>query len=269
VEQALVMQPAVIAGGALTHGTTPRAGRGSEPAPAYRQTLHAKRAGGETTMNTRNASPQNRGSERETLEQKQTQLLERAAAHQRNMIVAWVSATAIAMVATVTLLESCGSDQSSIKPASTPHETVAAPQQNVVASTAGAQLSSGTPAAVPAASSQDANSVPPDAVVALSDTFVTAGQPIEVKVEGTPDVTEMALSDGRGDALPMVKDSTGNVWRVNYRVPLRPRTDRLGLSVTAKNGSSRWRRVWVFLQIEDGKQHVQTGAQPDSTTGQK
>jgi len=96
-----------------------------------------------------------------------------------------------------------------------------------------------------------------EAHVGQSDTFVTAGQPIEVMVEGTHDVTEMALSDGRGDALPMVRDSTSDTWRVNYRVPLRPKTDRLGLAVTAKNDSHMWRRVWVFLQVDDGKQKVE------------
>ena len=219
-------------------------------------------------MDTRNTNTPKRGSERETLENKQTQLLERAAARHRNMIVVWVSATAIALVATVTMLESCGQQSNSTKAASYPRETVAAPEQNVVVSSDGAQGGGGTSMAQPAGLSDELKSVPPDVVVAVSDTFVTAGQPIEVKVEGTPDVTEMALSDGHGDALPMVKDSSGNVWRVNYRVPLRPGTDRLGLSVTAKNESNRWRRVWLFLQIEDGKQQAQAETPGDSTTHQ-
>ena len=79
----------------------------------------------------------------------------------------------------------------------------------------------------------------------------------------------MALSDGRGDALPMVKDSTGNVWRVNYRVPLRPKTDRLGLAVTAKNEGNRWRRVWMFLRINDGTQQVETETPAESQPEQK
>jgi hypothetical protein len=102
-------------------------------------------------------------------------------------------------------------------------------------------------------------------VAAVSDTFVTAGEPVVVSVEGTPDITEMALSDGRGDALPMVKDTTSNCWRVGYRVPLRPKQDRIGLSITAKNEQHRWSRVWLFLQVDDGKQSVETpSASPDS-----
>jgi hypothetical protein len=212
-------------------------------------------------MHTQKTNTPQRTSPLETLENQQTQLLERAAARHRAMLGAWVATTAIALVATVALLESCGSDSSSIKPASSQHEAGVAQQQNVVASTDGLGGGSGGTLQQPQVESSDElKTVPPDAVVAVSDTFVTAGQPIEVVVQGTSDVTEMALADGRGDALPMVRDSTSDVWRVNYRVPLRPKTDRLGLSVTAKNESNRWRRVWVFLQIDDGKQKVETQA---------
>jgi len=58
----------------------------------------------------------------------------------------------------------------------------------------------------------------------------------------------------------MVRDEVGNTWRVGYRVPLRPGTDRLGLSVTAKNESHRWRRVWLFLQVNDGRQEADAAA---------
>ena len=221
-------------------------------------------------MDSKHANTQQRANGRETLENQQTQLLEReasAARTRRAMFGACIAGSAIALVATVTLLASCGSDGSSIQPASSSHETVAAPPQNVVASTIGLQ---GTASSVPQIESSDElKSVPPDAVVAVSDTFVTAGQPIEVVVQGTTDVTEMALSDGRGDALPMVRDSSSDVWRVNYRVPLRPKTDRLGLAVTATNGSHRWRRVWVFLQIDDGKHRIETGASDSTNTAQK
>jgi len=114
----------------------------------------------------------------------------------------------------------------------------------------------------------DPGLAPPDVVAAVADTFVTAGQAVEVQVEGTPMSVTMALSDGRGDAIPMVKDATGT-WRVGYRVPLRPSSDRLGLAVTAKNQAQRWRRVWLFLQVDDGKQQVeQTVPTPDTTSQQ-
>ena len=221
-------------------------------------------------MDSKHANTQQRANGRETLENKQTQLLEREASHrrsQRAMFGKCIAATAIVLVATATLLESCGSDSSSIKPASSSHEPTVAPQQNVVASTDGLR---GVVGGVPEIESSDElRSVPPDAVVAVSDTFVTAGQPIVVTVQGTSDVTEMALSDGRGDALPMVRDSTSDTWRVNYRVPLRPKTDRLGLAVTATNDSHRWRRVWVFLQIDDGKQKLETETSDSTNTAQK
>jgi hypothetical protein len=211
-------------------------------------------------MDSKHTDTQMRANWRETLENKQTQLLEREASRQRAMVSAWVAATVVALVAAVTLLESCGSERSSIKPAVSEHPAAVAQQQNVVASTDGLQGTVGGSLQQPQVESSDeSRSVPPDAVVALSDTFVTAGQPIEVVAQGTSDVTEMAVSDGRGDALPMVRDSTGDTWRVNYRVPLRPKTDRLGLAVTAKNDSHQWRRVWVFLQIDDGKQKAETG----------
>lgn len=221
-------------------------------------------------MGTRNVQPANRANERETLENKQTQLLERAAARQRVMLGAWVCATVIALLSSVTLLGGCGHERRSTKAASYSSEPASAPQQNVIASTVSLQGTSGTvPFAQPTGSSDEAGSVPPDVVVAVSDTFVTAGQALEVMVEGTPDVTEMALSDGRGDALPMVKDAASNLWRVNYRVPLRPRSNRVGLSVTAKNESHRWRRVWLFLQVNDGKQQVETETPDESDPEQK
>ena len=63
-------------------------------------------------MDTNNLSHQKRAGERATLEAKQVELLERAERRQRGMLCAWVATTAIALVATVTMLESCGSDNS-------------------------------------------------------------------------------------------------------------------------------------------------------------
>ena len=96
-------------------------------------------------------------------------------------------------------------------------------------------------------------------------TVVAPGEPISFTVYGTPDVTEMSLSDGIGDRQAFVHDARGDVWRVDYRVPLRPRQERIGLSVTARNDLGRWRRVWVFLQVASTAQVVK--AEPDSVTG--
>src|SRR6185503_11982871 len=121
-----------------------------------------------------------------------------------------------------------------------------------------------SPYAASEVTSSGEHAVPPDLEAAVSDTFVTAGQPVEVVVQGTSDITEMALADGRGEPIPMVRDSSDDTWRVDYRVPLKPRQDRLGLSVTAKNEHGKWVRRWLFLTVDDGKQQVESA--PDTTT---
>ena len=185
---------------------------------------------------------------------------------ERTVLGAWVGATLLALVSTVMLLESCGSHDRTSARQATYTETSAATSQAVVAAAqplpAGPGESLDESASAPVAG--DPLSVPPDVVASVSEAFVTPGQAVEVTVEGTPDITEMALADGRGDAIPMVRDASGEMWRVNYRVPLRPRTDRLGLAVTAKNDSHRWRRVWVFLQVDDGRQQAGAAERPEA-----
>ena len=60
----------------------------------------------------------------------------------------------------------------------------------------------------------------------------------------------VTLGDRSGGHSPFAYDSGADLARVAYRVPVKPGTDRLPLSVTARNASGRWRRVWVFLNIE-------------------
>lgn len=91
--------------------------------------------------------------------------------------------------------------------------------------------------------------VAPDVVVTVVDTLVAPGEIVELTAEATTDVVEMAFSDGLGPPEPFVYDSTATIWRASYRVPLRPSTDNVGLSVTAKTEAKRWRRVWIFLRI--------------------
>ena len=180
---------------------------------------------------------------------------------ERLMIGAWVGATVVALVATVMLLESCGhSGPSTARTASYGESAGGSPVAVAASTSGGAQGSEGGqgPLTVGDGSTHEPLSAPPDVVVSVSDTLVTAGQPVEVVVEATPDVTEMALSDGLGDAIQMVRDTSGLAWRVNYRVPLRPRSDRVGLSVTAKNQDHRWRRVWLFLEVGDGRPRAET-----------
>jgi hypothetical protein len=95
-------------------------------------------------------------------------------------------------------------------------------------------------------------SLPPDLEVTVADTLVSPGEVVDFTVEGTDDVSQIALSDGRDEPLPFVRDQGTNLWRVQYRVPLRPKHDRLAVSVTAMTELARWRRVWVFLHVEKG-----------------
>lgn len=187
---------------------------------------------------------------------------------ERILIGTWGGATLVALVAMCMLLEGCGHRGSSTSRASStssapePVTAVAASHMPVAASDLEAVQQPGTLV-------EDPGVVPPDVVAAVSDTFVTAGQAIEVTVEGTSDITEMALSDGRGDAIPMVRDETSQLWHVGYRVPLRPGSERFGLAVTAKNSANRWRRVWVFLNVggQKGQESVETGVPAEDSTG--
>ena len=203
----------------------------------------------------------NRANEPEALDEAMEAAIRAQRRRERITIGAWVGATVVALIVIATVLDKSGSaptarTASYDNGASQAPVAVTASSDGVVHELTPEQglplQSIGTP--------EGGLSAPPDVVAAVSDSFVTAGQAVEVTVEATPDVTEMALADGIGDAIPMVRDSSGLVWRVNYRVPLRPRTDRLGLSVTAKNEEHRFRRVWLFLEIGDGKTREESGS---------
>jgi len=87
---------------------------------------------------------------------------------------------------------------------------------------------------------------PPEVTASVADTLVIPGTIIDVTAEGSPDVVEMTLSDGIGRKQAFTYDAGSALWHTSYRVPMRV-PERLGLSVTAKNSLSRWRRVWVFV----------------------
>ena len=107
----------------------------------------------------------------------------------------------------------------------------------------GAEATGQTPPA------EQAITLPPEIVANVTDSLVVPGSVVEITAEGSSDVTEIVLSDGRGQSRPFVFDASANVWRASYRVPLRSTTERLGLSATATNGGSRWKRVWIFLNV--------------------
>jgi hypothetical protein len=212
-------------------------------------------------MDSRNSCITNRAAAQNALEAAQLAALETEKRRARAMVCAWSSITAMALVATIGLAEGCAHDRTRVSSeTSTSSSSV---QQATVASAEGMTVGASSPYAPSEVATGGERSVPPDLEAAVSDTFVTAGQPIEVVVQGTSDITEMALADGRGDPIPMVRDSSDDTWRVDYRVPLKPKQNRLGLSVTAKNEHGKWARRWVFLTVDDGKQQVESV--PDTT----
>lgn len=155
----------------------------------------------------------------------------------------------VAAIAAGLVLSGCGGESSGTRTEATAQaveqETGTQAQvASVVATSAPAQ---------PGLSAEDMasrESLPPDLEVTVEDTLVVPGEVVDFLVEGTDDVSQIALSDGRDEPLPFVRDQGTNQWRVQYRVPLRPKHDRLGVSVTAKNELGRWRRIWVFLHVE-------------------
>jgi len=107
-----------------------------------------------------------------------------------------------------------------------------------------------------------ADSLPPEVVASVTDTLIVPGAAVEITAQTSADALDLLLSDGRGKPQPFVYDGAGKVWRAYYRVPLKS-DDRLGLSVTAKNAGGRWRRVWVFLDVDRGSSTAATTpAQP-------
>ncbi len=138
----------------------------------------------------------------------------------------------------------------------------AAPSQAVSASTA--ELANTADAAVSAADTSleaeqtprgdetevtPAAYLPPDVVATETELVAVPGSIVEILAEGSDDVVEMILSDGGRTNAAFRFDEGAGLWRASYRMPLRPASNRIGLSVTAKNAEKRWRRVWVFVKV--------------------
>lgn len=129
--------------------------------------------------------------------------------------------------------------------------------------TPAAAMQQPTPAAVEATAStapetgnqtdeKAATELPPDVTALVPDSLITPGNVVEITAQASTDATGLMLTDRLGIKYPFVYDMDAKAWRVQYRVPLNTHIDRLGLSVTATNGSNRFKRVWVFLKIEGG-----------------
>jgi hypothetical protein len=96
------------------------------------------------------------------------------------------------------------------------------------------------------------DSLPPDVTAFAPDSLVTPGSVVEITAQASTDAGMVMLTDGLGHKYPFAYDTDAKAWRVRYRVPIQTHLDRLGLSVTATNGTNRWKRVWVFLKVEGG-----------------
>jgi len=102
--------------------------------------------------------------------------------------------------------------------------------------------------------------LPPDVVASETDLVAARGSIVEIVAEGSDDVVEMTLSDGGRTPTAFRFDEGAGLWRASYRMPLRPASDRIGLSVTAKNASQRWRRVWVFVKVPHDMAEADSGS---------
>jgi len=109
-----------------------------------------------------------------------------------------------------------------------------------------------TPAADSGATETLADALPPDVAASVTETIATPGGVVEILAEGSPDVTAVTLTDAVGKKYPFTYQAATDRWRVLYRIPIRNKTEQLGLSVTAANGANRWKRVWVFVDIGKG-----------------
>ena len=108
------------------------------------------------------------------------------------------------------------------------------------------------------------DSLPPEVAASIADTLVVPGDIVEITAEGSADVEEIALWDGIGKRQSFAYVDSAKLWRVFYRVPMRTSLERVGLSVTARNGLNRWRRVWIFLKVERerGAEQAEPSPQP-------
>jgi 3',5'-cyclic AMP phosphodiesterase CpdA len=145
----------------------------------------------------------------------------------------------------------CGeqNEKAAIETSAAPAAAVEKATPAVVAATATSTPESGVTTQTEGVSDTE---LPPDVTAEGPDSLITPGNVVEIMAQASTDATSLMLMDGLGHRYPMVYDVDAKAWRVKYRVPLTTHIDRLGLSVTATNGSNRFKRIWVFLKIEGG-----------------
>ena len=177
------------------------------------------------------------------------------------------------MASIVTVLASlslagCGGSEGGNKVADKGAQTGAIEPFTSVASAADA-----TPAAQPVRTeSVPADSLAPDVIAHASEDAAAPGASVEITAQASEDAVEVFLWDGVNRKQSFAYDSTAGEWRARYRVPLGFKGDKIGLSVTAKNGRDLRNRVWVFVRVERPASTEMPEKQPEpapaSTTGQ-
>jgi hypothetical protein len=113
----------------------------------------------------------------------------------------------------------------------------------------------------------DVDSLPPEVSASVQDSVVTPGAAVEITAEASIDASELVLWDGIGKRQSFVYDLKGKLWRTYYRVPMKS-ANRVALSVTAKAQGGRWRRVWVFLDVQRPSEVVEPEPSPSPSTQQ-
>jgi hypothetical protein len=160
-----------------------------------------------------------------------------------------LAALGVAALAAVVTIVGCGGDPSTSVANTAPIQSTSADRAPVAV----------MPAVSPPPSSSTergslvvafGDSLPPDVSVTVEDSIAAPGGVVSITAQGSDDVSQIGLSDGLGRMQLFTRDPASNVWHVLYRVPLRTRKDRIALSVTALNDVNRWRRVWVFVGVQ-------------------
>jgi hypothetical protein len=170
-------------------------------------------------------------------------------------------ASIVTVLASLSLL-GCGNGQRTVTDSSTGQSGAVEPFTAVAQAADASQTPDASQGRIP--ESVPADSLPPDVVARASEGVATPGGTVEIAAQASPDVVEVFLWDGIGRKQSFAYDSTANLWRARYRVPLRNTGDRIGLAVTAKNGLDLRSRVWVFVRIERPDAGEAQEKQPES-----
>ena len=178
-----------------------------------------------------------------------------------------------ATIAIVTVLASlsltgCGGGQSERKVTDTSTGQGAVEPFGAVAQAEASPAASVPPGRI--IESVPADSLPPDVAASAADSMATPGSTVEFTAQASADAVEVFLWDGIGRKQSFAYDSTANVWRARYRVPLGAAAGRIGIAVTAKNGLGLKSRVWVFVRVERqaSAETPEKQAEPEQKTGQ-